>query len=446
MEKKWEELTREEKREFRMNRWVEAEGVEFASPEAKQLYKERATRLMKVYLLEEPDRVPVSLPAGYYPAYYAGGSMHKVMYDYDELRRAWIKFLHDFSSDMDTYRGPGLVHSGKVLEILDYKVNKWPGHGLSEKVSSYQFVEGEYMMADEYDELIRDPSDFVFRKLFPRQIGAFESFDKFSSFASVMGMPIRFISAAMNPDVRKGLQALIDAGAEMEKWQKAVNECSREGLAAGFPSGAGGMATAPFDTIGDALRGTQGVIMDMYRQPDKLHEAMDKIADITIENAIAGANASKGISVSFPLHKGDDVFMSDKQFEEFYWPSLKKVYMALIDEGLMVSSFAEGRYERRLDAISELPKGWTAWQFDQTDMANVKRVLGGIVCISGNVPSSLVATGTPQAVKDSCRKLIEICAPDGGYILTGGASVSETTPENLRAFMEAAKEYGTYKK
>jgi uroporphyrinogen-III decarboxylase len=61
------------------------------------------------------------------------------------------------------------------------------------------------------------------------------------------------------------------------------------------------------------------------------------------------------------------------------------------------------------------------------------------------VPSSLVSTGTARQVKENCRRLIEICAPGGGYILAGGASVAETKAENLRAFTEAAKEYGVYK-
>jgi hypothetical protein len=47
-------------------------------------------------------------------------------------------------------------------------------------------------------------------------------------------------------------------------------------------------------------------------------------------------------------------------------------------------------------------------------------------------------------VKEYCRKLIETCAPGGGYILTGGASSAEAKAENLRAMMEAAKEYGKY--
>ena len=48
-------------------------------------------------------------------------------------------------------------------------------------------------------------------------------------------------------------------------------------------------------------------------------------------------------------------------------------------------------------------------------------------------------------IQQCCRKLIETCAPGGGYILTGGASATETKAENLRAFMEAAKEYGVYR-
>jgi uroporphyrinogen-III decarboxylase len=54
-------------------------------------------------------------------------------------------------------------------------------------------------------------------------------------------------------------------------------------------------------------------------------------------------------------------------------------------------------------------------------------------------------TGTPQALKEHCRKLIEVCAPGGGYILNGSAGVHNTTAENPRAMMEAAKEYGVYK-
>jgi uroporphyrinogen-III decarboxylase len=124
---------------------------------------------------------------------------------------------------------------------------------------------------------------------------------------------------------------------------------------------------------------------------------------------------------------------------------LKKVLDALINAGIMVSLFAEGRYNRRLEYIKDFPKGWVQWQFDQTDMAEAKKIVGNTCCIAGNVPSSIILTGTARDVKEYCRKLIETCAPGGGYILSGGASATEARPENLRAFMAAAKEYGMYR-
>lgn len=78
-------------------------------------------------------------------------------------------------------------------------------------------------------------------------------------------------------------------------------------------------------------------------------------------------------------------------------------------------------------------------------MARAKGILGDTACIAGNVPASLMHAGTPQEVKEYCRKLIEICAPGGGYILTGAAGMNEGNPDILRAYMEAAKEYGVYK-
>ena len=119
--------------------------------------------------------------------------------------------------------------------------------------------------------------------------------------------------------------------------------------------------------------------------------------------------------------------------------------MALIEDGITPILFAEGSYNTRLDIIKDLPRGKVAWYFDQTDMAEAKKVLGDVCCIMGNVPTSLVMTGTPAEVKEHCRRLIEICGKGGGYILAGGANVDEGNPDNLRAMMEAAKEYGVYK-
>jgi len=439
----WSGLTPEEKRAQRFKRWLEPD-VKFASPEAAEAYRARVTRFIRAINLEEPDRVPVMLPVGFFPAYYAGGTLKTAMYDYDELKRAWLKFFNDFE-EMDTFGGPGFVLPGKVLDSIDYKLHLWPGQGLADHIPSYQYIEGEYMKPEEYDAFIRDPSDWLLRVYLPRAAGAFAGFRKLGPLTPFIGIPVFYITQFGDPEIRAAVQALLDAGQECAKWRAAVMEVGQAVQEAGVPSIWGGLCGAPFDLIGDMMRGTKGIMTDMYRRPDKLLEAMERLTPIIIDEAIGLASASESPVIFMPLHKGTGGFMSNEQFETFYWPTFKEVMMGLIDEGLVPLPFAEGDYTPRLEIIRDMPRGTVIWYFEEMDMARAKEVLGDNACIAGNLPVSLLYTGTPQEVKEGCRQLIETCAPGGGYILTASAGMNQGNPDNLRAMMEAAKEYGVYK-
>ncbi len=436
----WKGLTPGEKKAARFEQWLSPPNTRFSSPETEKSYKARVQRFIDAIELKEPDRVPVMLPTSNFPIYYGGITVQKAMYDYDEMRRVWMQFLREF--DTDIYKSPFVVLPGKAFEDLDYRLYRWPGHGLADNAPSYQFVEAEYMKADEYDALIRNPSDFWMRVYLPRIFGAFEPFRKLSPFTTLVEVPISYFLPYTQTDVQQALQALIDAGREIAKWFEVVRDCDRQAMEAGFPSLQGIAIKAPFDVIGDTLRGTQGIMKDMYRQPDKLLEALEKIASINIEAAVSTGPREQFVSMF--LHKGSDGFMSPKQFETFYWPTLKKVILGIINEGLIPVIFAEGSYNTRLEMVKDLPKGSVIWWFDQTDMAKAKKVLGNCACLAGNVPTSLMCTGTPEAVKEQCRHLIEVVGKDGGFILTGGAQIDKGNPANLKAMMEAAKEYGVY--
>ncbi len=434
--------TPEEKRQQRFEKWLDTAGIEFDSPAASEAYKARIDRLAKFLLHQIPDRVPVSLPVDSFPAYYAGTDVHTVMYDYDELYRAWKLFLRDF--DSDTMTSPGIVYSGRVLEKVDYRLYAWPGYGLPASAKGHQFVEGEYMLPSEYGYFLKDPSDYALRVFIPRALGKAKDFIYLPPLTSLLGRPQSLLFSAAFRGVQEGFRALADAGEEMGRYQQVVGRFGREATAAGFPGIRGTVAMAPFDTLSDALRGTRGIIMDIYRQPDNVLKAVDMIADFCIENTVASANMMGAVNVTFPLHKGDDTFMSDAQFSAFYWPSLLKVIRGLVNEGLMVTLFAEGKYNNRLEQVRDVPPGWVVWHFDQTDMVRAKKALGETCCLAGNVPTSLMCTGTPEQVKEHCRKLIENCAPGGGYLLTGGASATDVKAKNLHAMFEAAVEFGKY--
>ena len=443
--KPWAEMTWQEKREERFKNWLAAPGVKFVSAEAEKLHKERVTRFIKAIKMEEPDRVPAMLPVGSFPAYYAGTTFYNIMYDYSELKRAWITFMDDFG-DMDAFMGPGLIPSGRIMEALDVKIMKWPGHGLGKDVTMQQIVEAEYMKADEYDWLMMDPTDYNLRVTLPRSAGLFEPFKNLPPLRMLFG-GASWVGLLANPEIRKVFQTLMDLSGEFMQHQAAIMEVGKVAAERGYPSFFGGvMAQAPYDYFADMMRGTRGITLDLYRQPEKLLEAIDVQLDLTIKTTIKNFPMTNCPVCMMPLHKGDDTFMSDKQFDRFYWPSLQKLFIAMIDEGLVPFPFAEGVYNSRLKLITDTPKSSVVWYFDKTDMAQAKKVLGNVSCIVGNVPSSIVMTGTSAQVKENCRKLIEDCAPGGGYILAGGASIDKGDVANLRAMMEAVYEFGVYKK
>ena len=443
MEKQWSEMTWQERREQRFKKWLSPADVKWSSLEAPKKYRAPATRMMKAIKMEEPDRVPVHITGGSMVAYNAGYTLKDVLYDYSKIKPAWIKWLQDY--DQDTNDTP-MFFSGKVYEILDYKVNRWPGHGLPDTATLQNFVEEEYMQADEYDLFIKDQFDFGLRRFTPRTWGAFEPLANIPSLSSYQGLPQRLMMMCLDPSFQKMFKAVWKASLEQAKFQQANVECSRISLEMGYPPLMGGMMLAPFDTIADMLRGTRGSVLDMYRQPEKLLETLEVIAERSLESAVAMVNMARSPVVFVPMHKGDDSFMSVKQFEKFYWPTFRKLLLGCINEGCVPMMVIDGSYnEARLKIISELPRSSVVWTMEKTDMFKAKEILGNAACISGNVTAAQLITQTPQAIKEYCRKLIEVCGKGGGYILSLGSGIDKCDPANLHAIIEAAEEYGYYK-
>ena len=184
--------------------------------------------------------------------------------------------------------------------------------------------------------------------------------------------------------------------------------------------------------------------MDMFRQPEKLLEMTERFLPIMLGLATSMARMGGNKRVFIPLHRGADGFMSIKQFEKFYWPTLKGLMMGLIDTGLTPCPFFEGSYDSRLEYLLELPKGKAIGYFDASDIFRVKEVLDDHICIMGNVPPSLLQTGSVDDVKAHCKKLIDVVGKGGGYIMAPRSSIDEVKPENLKAMVDFTKEYGVY--
>jgi len=446
MKERFLELSAEadKKQEERFEVWLKGEGIPFADERAQAAYKERVTLLKDaIQLKHRPARIPVCPSAGFFPMQYAGITMYEAMYDYEALGKAWLAYHLDL--EPDAYNGPTTIVPGRVLDILDLKLYQWPGHGVSHD-REYQFVEEEYMKAEEYQDLIDDPTAYFLNVYFPRIFGALKPLAGFPLLPPVNEIPMvpPLAMAFGNEDMKKALECLGRAGEEALRWRGALREIGGRIMGKGFPAFSGGFTKAPFDVLGDSLRGTKGIMLDMFRHPDELKEACERLIPSMVKCAVAACRVTGHIMPFMPLHKGADGFMSQDQFRTFYWPSLRKLIIGLVNEGLVPQLFAEGAYNDRLEVISDVPRGKVVWWFDRTDMKRAKDTVGRVACLAGNVPLDLLCAGTPEEVRAYCRELMDVAGRDGGFILSSGAGLQGSKPENVKAMIEFSKRYGAY--
>jgi hypothetical protein len=427
-----------------LRRWVAGEGIEFVDDSAKKAYQYR-TGIIKdaIQLKKTPDRVPIVPLEIFAPIQLSGHTGKEAMYDANILGQIYLDFTKEY--DVDATGIAPMVMYGPALETLDYQLYKWPGHGIKEELS-YQFHEKEYMKAEDYDHFINDPSDYWFRIWMARTCGALAPLAELPPIYGTMELPMAgpYLCTLGAPPIQEAFQALLKAGRQSFEWIQTLGPYLGQIMASGYPFYAGGATKAPFDVLGDSFRGTTALMMDLYRRPEKVLEAVERITPLMIGTGVAGAQANNNPIVFIPLHKGADGFMSNDQFEKFYWPSLKAVMLGLIENGCVPCCFVEGAYNERLEFLTEIPKGTSIFLFDRTDMGKAREILGGKSCIAGGFPISLIITGNPQQVEDETKKLLDTAAGDGGYMLSIGCAMDEAKEDTLKAFMKTGKEYGKY--
>ena len=428
----------------RFARWL-ASGLPFVNAEASEGYRSRVTRLTTaIRLLGTPDRVPIPLTTMEgYPAHRAGLRPEDGMYDFEPTAQAFVDFNLAFQPDALVSPLPATL-PGKAFELIGYDLYAWAGHGAPKDVA-FQYNEREWMPAEDYDRLTADPSDYLLRTYLPRVASGLRGLGDLGTALdpAYMMFSTGFLSSWADPDVLSALKKVVAAGEEVRAWEEKLSAVLSQLQCLGFPAFFGGASIAPFDYLGDSLRGTRGIMTDMYRFPEKVIEASRRLTPLMQRWVAEKTTVASPPGIFIPLHKGADSFMSAEQFKTFYWPTLLELIRGLNEDGFVPVLFAEGSYDSRLEIIApDLPPGKTVWYFDRTDMTAAKRILGDVACIQGNVPLSILQAGTPEQVSDYCRRLLEVAAPGGGFLLDTGAAMHQGNDANLRAMMQSVHEFG----
>jgi hypothetical protein len=415
-----------------------------SAEEGKRLYAERSRRLDDVIALRVPDRVPTAYSTSFWQATYSGISYREAMYDYRASAQAIKKAVTALQPDIVS-ASLNAIAFGPLAEMIGYRALQWPGHGLPDN-RPFQYLDREYLRADEYDDFIEDPSWFLFTRYLPRVAEAYEPLAKLPQLGGLFFLRLaaatRFFA---DPEITRCFRRLEEAGAETLRMMEHAAALEQELIALGYPQERGAHLACPFDYFADYFRGSKGIMLDLYRNQDKLLAAMDKVIPMMLRAAVAAAGRSTARLAWVPLHWGLDGFMSLAQFKTFFWPPLRKLLVGAMERGLTPLVFWEGHCESRLETIADIPRGKAIYYFEHTDLARAKEVLGDVVCVRGNVPASMLLTGTPDEVTAYCRKLIETVGKGGGFILSAATPIpDEAKPQNVLAMFEAARRFGRY--
>ncbi|HUZ21600.1 MAG TPA: uroporphyrinogen decarboxylase family protein [Acidimicrobiales bacterium] len=385
-----------------------------------QRYRERLDRYVTAMDVGKPDKVPIRLNLGEVAATFAGFTLEEIYYDREKNTAAATKVLTEL--DLDVTPGAPSLWWASLHDAVGARYLRWAGRELDVN-TQFQFVEGEYMLADEYDAFIADPTRWILETYLPRIHADFAEPGSYrANLALVKGA--------------WGLHSLLEGmGNDAASWASDY----------GMPSAFSGLGKAPFDTLGDTLRGMKGILLDLHRRPEKILAATDMLVPHNVYYALASAAGDTILPDLMPLHRGSLPFLNPKQWDTYYWPSLRRVLEGLWAQGKRTLFYAEGNWTPYLERIAELPERSIVFHVDQTDMSEAKRILGGRFCLSGGVPNTLLAYGTPSEVADHCKRLIDEYAADGGFIVDS-CSVMQTDVQvaNVVALVEAVREHGVY--
>lgn len=404
-----------------------------------QKAQERLERIRSAADLKIPDRVPLELNIDFgFKAKWAGITTYELFFDYEKARKAFLKTAVDFPIDFPPI---SMINSASLLgfalkdhtdiafflsaltgpmhDILGDTYTAWPGRELPVNSGSFQFLGGEFLMRDEYDQFIENPAAFMAEVAVPRAHKNLRKPGSAEYMATIARATLEgrryadFLAALMN-DLRK----------------------------LGYPRLRLDGAPVPADFLGDFLRTIPGMLIDMRKVPEKVKQ----VSEILLRQTLESMSKTTQTDFTFmPLHLNE--YLSPKLYAEFYWPYLKRIINESYKLGRKCLVAFEGRHDAHLEKILELPKGWGIGLFEKTDIRKAKEVLGGHTCVMGGIPPTLLLSVSPNEVEKYVKKLLEDLMEGGGFIIASSTAIpAETPPENIWTIIKTVERYGYYSK
>jgi len=188
------------------------------------------------------------------------------------------------------------------------------------------------------------------------------------------------------------------------------------------------------------LRGSEEIMKDTYKRPDKVKELLEITTVSQIVYGIACVHAGADIIfISDPTSSGDAI--SVKTWEEFALPYTSRVVQAVKRTGVRMIMHICGDTSDRLQSLAST--GVDCLSLDsKVDFGYARTVLERNLCLMGNVdPAFTLPFKKPEEVAEESREVINKAGMSGSLILSSGCSVpAMTPPENIEAMVRVARD------
>jgi hypothetical protein len=381
----------------------------FLNGEIQKKHEERLRNYVDAVCMREPKKLTVGV--NYHTAQIAWAKTFtkKCVYNPDFYAETCSEFYRDFQVDRVSIPLIQPLEMSWMLGRNTFFVSK-------DKVT-VQHHENTPMREDEYDRLIADPMKFYIETLLPRKF-------PFLNEGRDTGYEL----------LRAASEAFIRFRAANAKYTALAKE--KYGVI-GYN---GGKAYVPLDVIMDRIRGISGLMSDLHRRPQKVIDACEAIEPIYLKPL---ANLNKPVPQGFcTLHA--PMFLNRNQYEKFFWPGLKKIIHTAYEKGSTTWVQMQGDCRHILDYFLEVPRGSVVLNFESEDPVEVKKRIGHNVVIEAGLPLASYIHKSKQECLDEAKRIVEACAPGGGFIYamgSGALSAGDINPENMNAVFQLVHDY-----
>lgn len=197
-------------------------------------------------------------------------------------------------------------------------------------------------------------------------------------------------------------------------------------------------ASPPFESLCGG-RSMQRFFMDLVRMPDKVEAVMQAMMREILADLEQVPPRQHGIGgVWLGGWRGASGLLSPKMWNRFVWPYIVQLAQALIAKDYVPVLHWDQDWTRELGRLNELPPGRCILNPDgMTSLRRFREVAGSSMAVMGDVPSVLLATGTPADVTRYVRELVELFEGRGLLLCPGCDAPINGRPENVEAMYRA---------